>query len=150
MYRVPLVGPIWRYGGLAELFRLMTLLVKRQVPLPEALRWTAGSLRYPDLSKACRSVAAGVEAGSPLPECLARDRAFPATVVPVIAWGQQSSGLAAALQATAEMFESRARARHALLEAVLPTVILLFIGGTVLLVVSGLFLPLLSLIRALT
>jgi type II secretory pathway component PulF len=58
--------------------------------------------------------------------------------------------VAAAFRAGAEMFDARVRIGVSLVHAVLPPVIFLFIIGAVSFLVTGLFLPLISLIQNLT
>ena len=65
---------------------MMRLFVENQVPLPEALRLTAGSLRNADLAATCRAVAAEVEGGRVLSESLAGRSQFPARLTPLIEW----------------------------------------------------------------
>src|SRR5690606_9019751 len=63
---VPLLGPIWRWSAVAEMARLMSSLVGRGVPLPEALRLTSAGVSNAHLADVCRELAAGVEQGREL------------------------------------------------------------------------------------
>jgi type II secretory pathway component PulF len=117
--RVPLVGPLLRWSHLAQFSRLMGLLLEQQVPLPDALRLAAGGLRDANLSRACRGAADDVERGRSLDESLSSHRQFPASLIPVVQWGQQANALAEAFRAAAELFEGRARLHHAPLYALL-------------------------------
>ncbi len=150
LYAVPLLGPMWRWAGLFNLSRMMALLVSQQVPLPNALRLAAAGLRERDLQAACREAAEELEAGRLLSECLGEFWQFPPSLRPLVAWGEQTSNVAAAFRAGAEMFDARVRIGVSLVHAVLPPVIFLFIIGAVSFLVTGLFLPLILLIRNLT
>ncbi|MFH1921624.1 MAG: type II secretion system F family protein [Planctomycetota bacterium] len=150
LYAVPLIGPMWRWAGLANFARLMTLLLGHQVPLPKALRLTAAGLREADLSAACLRAADEVEAGRSLSEVLADFWQFPPTLRPLVAWGEETSNPAAAFRAGVEMFEGRVGVRVPLLQAVLPPIVFVLILGTVGFVVIALFMPLIQLITTLS
>jgi len=150
LYAVPLIGPMWRWAGLANFARLMTLLLGHQVPLPKALRLTAAGLREADLSAACLRAADEVEAGRSLSDVLADFWQFPPTLRPLVAWGEATSNPAAAFRAGVEMFESRVTVRVPLLQAVLPPIVFVTILGTVGFVVTALFMPLIQLITTLS
>jgi len=149
LYAVPVLGRLWKYHGLAQCSRLMGLLVELQVPLPEALRLTADALQEHSLRKACRQVAANIEAGAPLAEALAWSPAFPARLRPLVEWGQRALALDQSFRASAEMFEGEIGVRRTLLDAIALPVIFVVIAGFVALVVIGLMIPLISLISKL-
>ena len=72
LYWVPLVGPIWRFRGLAEFSRLMEVLLGLKVPLPQALRAVGAGVREGDLRVAARARAEMVESGTPLSDAMKR------------------------------------------------------------------------------
>jgi type II secretory pathway component PulF len=150
VYRLPMVGPLLRWSHLAQFARLMGLLLEQQVPLPDALRVTAVGLRSGNLARACCRAADDTEKGRPLDESLAARRQFPASLIPVIQWGQRAPALPDAFRAAAEMFEGRSRAQGTVLEIMmLPVmffVILVFVGFFII----ALFLPLIALIQKLS
>ena len=98
----------------------------------------------------CCRVADDVEQGRALDETLAARRQFPASLIPVIQWGQQAPALADAFRAAAEMFEGRVRSQGTLMEAMLLPImflaILIFVGFFVI----AMFMPLFSLITKLS
>ena len=150
LYRVPMVGPLLRWSHLAQFSRLMGMLLEQQVALPDALRLTAAGSRDANLARGCRRVADDVEQGRVLYESMAARRQFPASLIPVIRWGQQAPALPDAFRAAAEMFEGRVRSQGTLLETMLLPImflaILIFVGFFVI----AMFLPLISLITRLS
>jgi type II secretory pathway component PulF len=128
----------------------MGLLLEQQVPLPDALRVTAVGLRDGNLARGCCRAADDTEKGRPLDESLAARRQFPASLIPVIQWGQRAPALPDAFRAAAEMFEGRSRAQGTVLEIMmLPVmfcIILVFVGFFII----ALFLPMISLIQKLS
>ena len=150
VYRVPLVGPLLRWSHLAQFARLMGLLLEQQVPLPDALRVTAVGLPSGSLARGCWRAADDVEKGRPLGESLAAQRQFPASLIPVIQWGQQAPALPDAFRSAAEMFEGRSRAQSMLLETMVLPVMFLVIVTFVGFFIIAMFLPLIALISKLS
>jgi type II secretory pathway component PulF len=150
LYRLPIVGPIWRFRGLAEFSRLMGLLLELNVPLPQALRAVAVGLREGDLRAAARSVAEQVESGVPFSEAMARRREFPTTFKPLVQWGEQTPALADAFRGTAQMCEGRLRFQGLFADAVLLPVMLAVVVFFVAVFMVSFMLPLISLIQRLS
>jgi type IV pilus assembly protein PilC len=150
LYTVPLVGPVARWTGLLNFSRLMALLLGQRIPLPKALRMAGAGLREADLSAACRGAARQVEGGHPLTESLSQFWQFPPSLRPLVSWAEGASDPAAAFRAGAEVFEGRVQMSIALLETILPPVAFVFILAAVGFLISGLMLPLISLIQSLS
>lgn len=151
LYWVPVLGPMWRWVGLSNFCRMMALLTGQQLPLPRALRLTAAGLRETDLAAACREAADEIEGGRSLSECLADFWQFPPSLRPLVEWAERTSNPVAAFQAGTEMFEGRVRVFVPLLQTILPPVVFLLVFATVfLLVIVGLFMPLIDLISCLS
>jgi type II secretory pathway component PulF len=147
---VPVVGPLLRWGALAEFCQLMAILLEGQVPLPEALRLAGAGVSSARLAKGCRWAAKEVEGGSPLDGVLTGAGQFPPSMTVLVAWGRQTGAPAEAFRAAAEMFEGRTQSQGSLLEAVLPPVAFLVLISLVGLWITALFLPLISLISNLS
>ena len=147
---VPIVGPMWYWTRLAEFARLMQLLLGQQVPLPSALALTAEGVEDPSLAAGCRRLAADVEAGGLLSESLARRSPFPASLVPLVRWGERIQSPSEAFGAAVDLFERHALAYASLLEMVLPPLTFLFVLISVGTVVFALFIPLFPFIPSLS
>jgi type II secretory pathway component PulF len=150
LYKIPMLGPLVRWSQIAHFARLMGLLTEQSVPLPDALRLTSGGLRDANLALGCRRAAEDVDAGQPLVGSLAAKPQFPASMIPLVGWGQQTPALPDAFRAIAEMFEGRVRSQGSLLAAFLLPVMFLTIITVVGLIVIAMFLPLISLIQKLS
>jgi type II secretory pathway component PulF len=150
LYRIPMMGPLLRWGHAAEFARLMSMLLDQQVPLPDALRLTSEGLRDADLAWGCRRLAEDIDNGQVLYERMAAMRQFPSSMIPLIEWGQRTPALPDGFRAAAEMFEGRVRSQGSLLTAILLPIMLLFIVGFIGMFVTAMFLPLISLIDKLS
>lgn len=149
-YRLPIVGPLWRWQSLVDFSRLMHLLLDRRVPIAEALRLTAAGLRWSDLAEVSRACAVDVEKGMGLSESMAKYADFPASIHPVIGSGMQTQQPAEAFAAAADMYQRRAGVDATQWEAILPPMILVFVAVGLGLLVLAMFLPLIKLISSLT
>lgn len=143
---VPLFGPLWHWSGVAQWTRLLGLLVQYRVPLPEALRLAADGSRDANVAQVSRRLADGAEQGRQLSEMLAGTYRLPASLVPLLRWGEQSSALDEALRSSSEMLEGRVLLRANLLRVILPPLALLLIAVAVGLLVAALLLPMVQLL----
>jgi type II secretory pathway component PulF len=150
LYKMPMVGPVFRWSHLAEFGRLTGLLLDQQVPLPDALRLASEGLRDGNLASACRGVADEVGNGRVLFESMADRWQFPVSMIPVIEWGQRAPALPDAFRAVAEMFEGRVRSQSSLLKALMLPVMFLTITVFVGVFVLAMMLPMISLIQKLS
>lgn len=149
-YRLPILGPLWRWQSLVDFSRLMQLFLERQAPIGQALRWTADGLRWSDLAEVCRACAGDVDSGSSFSSCLARYRDFPVSIRPVIESGLAAQDAAAGFAAAADMYRRRAGVDATLWESILPPLILLFVAASLGFLVVAVLMPMTQLISALT
>jgi type II secretory pathway component PulF len=147
---VPLVGVLWHWSGVAELTRLWAILLEQQVPLPETLRLAAEGASDPALREVSRELARGVEGGRSLGELLSARQVLPDSLEPILGWGERTGRLAEACRLASEMFEGRVQLRSELLRSVLPPLLFVFVGILLVVVVVGLYLPMVSLISGLS
>lgn len=138
---VPLFGALWHWTGVSELTRLLAALVGQRVPLPEALRLAADGVHDANVGQVSRMLADGVEQGQPLSELLDSTYRLPATLVPIVRWGEQSGELSEAFRLAGEMFEGRVRMRSELVISVVPPIIFVTIAMLAMVIIVGLYAP---------
>jgi type II secretory pathway component PulF len=146
----PLLGPLWYWLAIAEWSGLVAVLVRYQVTLPDALRLAADGVRNAYVGHLSLQLAEGVSAGKTLSQSMSAQRGMPRSIVPLIRWGEQTGTLADALSAGSDMFQNRVRRRSLLLQLSLPPALFIVIACSVLFIVTSLFLPLFTLIQALS
>lgn len=147
---VPFVGPMYKWLGLSEWLRLMSLLVKHEIPLAESLQLAAAGAGKAYIHDFSQRLADRVARGEPLTSALTDQSETPVSLVPLIAWGDKSQRLAEAFALAADMLEDRVDRRSLLLQSILPSVVFITIGCAVLLVAGGIFVPLHGLLHGLT
>ena len=147
---LPLVGVLWHWCGVAELARLMAVLVEDGVPLATSLRLAAAAAHDANMREVGGSLAAGVEQGGRLSERLAATPRLPASLVPIVRWGERTGQLPESLRVAAEMFEGRLQMRAELVRTILPPLVFVAVASGVLFLLAALFLPMISLIQGLS
>lgn len=147
---LPLIGPLWHWGGSSELLRALALLLEHRLPLPQALQLTADGLADAALAKHCRQLAERTEQGMELSRAMQKSPVLPASIFPIVRSGERAGNLPAALRAAAEMLESRLSTQSSLVMFLAPTVIFFIVVGMAIMLVVGFMVPMLSLIQGLT
>lgn len=146
----PLFGIVLRWASVARATRWLELLITHDTPLDEALNLAADALGDADAAMACRRYSRGVRHGRALSKLVAEDRAWPATLSAILAWGERNNCLAESFAVSSVLLQTWVTQRATLLQVVLPPIALIMIGAMVAAMVVAAFLPLLSLLSYLT
>jgi type II secretory pathway component PulF len=147
---MPVLGPVWQASGVAQWMGLLRVLLTHGVTLPDALRLAGHGAHNAAIGQTSLRLADGVVRGRPLSQLLMSQPALPATLVPLVQWGEQAESLRDAFQLGQDMFEERARARAGMIQAILPPLLFIGVGCMVIFIVVGLFMPLINLISQLS
>jgi type II secretory pathway component PulF len=147
---VPVVGVLWHWSGVAELARLLAALVEYGVPLPESLRLAAAAVRDANLSQVSLGLATEVERGRSLSELIAVTPRMPASLGPLVRWGERAGQLDEAFRVAAEMFEGRLQLRAELVRSILPPLVFVAVASGVFFLLASLYLPLVAMIQGLS
>ena len=147
---VPLVGRIWHWSGVAEFSRWLSLLLRAEVPLAEALRTASQQVENGDLCSTGERLARRVEAGESLVSAARALGDWPLSSLPLLDWGSRTGTLPDALIATAEMLEGRARSRARWIRLTASPITFVIIGVTIIGVFASLIIPNLQLLSALS
>lgn len=147
---IPVIGPLWHWLCLMEWMALVRVLLRNGMTLLDALRCSSEGVSNKNITQISQSLADGVARGRTLSQAMASERQVPATLVPLIHWGEHVGALDDSLELGCEMLADRVRMRAFWLHAALPPIVFLSIACAVLTIVSAVFLPLISLISNLT
>jgi len=132
-WRIPAAGPLWRPAEMADFCRTLCMLLKTNVPMPEALRLLQSVSGNAAVSEAAAHLAAAAERGEPFSDAILRETDFPRDVAWQIASGEASGRLAESMELLAASFEERTERLAVALEAWLE---IAFLIALALLVVS--------------
>jgi len=147
---VPLFGAMWQSTAVADWSGLLSVLLRHEIPLPDALRMAGHGIHNAHVGSVSLRLADGVARGRQLSQLMFSQRAIPSSLIPLVEWGEQSGALSESFRVGREMYGKRAVMRAALIQAVIPPLAMVSIGCVVLFVVFGLYAPMLNLISALS
>ena len=139
---VPFAGQLWIWNAQHSFASLLSELVGARLPLDDALRCTASSLRDQNLARAARIVTRKCAQGATLSQGLAESIHFDRSLAGLAAWGEANDLLPAALRQAAGHYEQEIEQHVAFLRRVAPPVLYVGVLGTILLFVFALFVPL--------
>lgn len=147
---MPLFGGLSQATAIAEWTGLLNVLLKHEVPLPDALRLAGHGMRNAYIGDVSLRLADGVARGRSLSQMMFSFRALPSSLIPLLEWGEQSGTLSESFGVGREMFEKRAGMRAGLIQFIIPPLLFIWVGCTVSFVVAVTFLPLFNLISMLS
>jgi type II secretory pathway component PulF len=147
---LPIVGPILRWRELIAWGGALGTLIEHQAPLDEALSYAAAGARDAGLARETLTLAVAVRQGKTLSSCVRAQRRFPATLAPLLAWGEQSQTLAEAFGIATEYWRDRLAACFRIARGVLPPLAFGFVVMVAVMMVGMFLLPLLWFIEALS
>lgn len=148
--RVPLFGEARRSAALGEFCRLLSMLVKNDVGLPEAIRLAAGSVRDADLREASFELGKRVEAGESLTDAATHIGRFPQDMLHLFRWADRGEDFAEGLQNAGDVLNAQSRVHSHTLAIVCEPAVTIAIGLSVGLTVIALFMPLVKLLNDLS
>jgi type IV pilus assembly protein PilC len=150
--RLPLVGATLRRSLVSRWCDAVRLGVEGGMDLPRAMRTGADAVGSPRLSRDVERLAARVESGQPLSGVPDRGL-IPATVLAAVELASRQGGpgaLPEVLGTLAQMYRQQARARTALIPAVLTPLLLAVLTVIIGFVIVGMFAPFITLIQSIT
>ncbi len=148
--RIPLLGPVIRWRAVALWSRLMELMLMDGTTVPEALQFTAAGVRDANLKAESVRLSNAVAGGQKLADAISRSRRLPASLAPIVRWGEDSGALPEAFRTAGNMFEDRAQLRAAVLLSSLPPILFVVVALGALILLNALLSPLFHLIRGLS
>jgi general secretion pathway protein F len=144
LLRLPLVGRVAHLSALSRFCRTLSTLVAGAIPVDRALRIVAPVVGNLVISEHIDAAAARVVEGTALSEALRAHAEIPATLIQMVAVGEESGKLDYILEKMAEAIDGEIEARLSRLLSLLEPVIILFMGMVVAGIVVSVLLPLLD------
>ncbi|MCL2349580.1 MAG: type II secretion system F family protein [Planctomycetaceae bacterium] len=150
-YSIPLLGRIGRSLMTCRILGQMAFLLHQQVPLPMALEQCARTIRNRAYRRECLSAAENARSGKTLTEIVIRYyRLFPAWLAPMLARNPSGESISRSFFRASKTAEQQKESILMLIQSlvfpVLLIVFIMFVG----LMISAMFMPLISLISELS
>lgn len=145
---IPLVGSMICDSLRARFLRAMAFAVHSGLPLPEALRLSAGATASPGLVREADRTAAEVEQGRDLYDVSQNLRLIPAMFGFLVRVRADGASLRDALVQLSKAYESRAMHSQSMLRGWVAPVSIVLVGLVIAVLILSMFLPLISIINA--
>lgn len=147
---LPIIGAMYRLTALSEYARLLALMLETEVPLPQAVVWSAAGTNDADLQECSEDVAARLRWGDDPVAASQAVPGLPAHMQQMLRWCAHGSEGAEPLRSMANLLEIRAKSLSMialpLMEPVLMTAAIASVGFYVVCI----FLPLIKLLNDLS
>ena len=148
--KAPVFGNLNHKVALARFSRTLGTLLSSGVGILQALETCAGAVDNEIIGDAILEARARIREGDLIAAPLQRSKMFPPMVVQMITIGQESGSLEQMLAKIADFYEAEVDAALESLTAAIEPVMIVFMGGAVGFIVISMFLPLVSVVNALT
>lgn len=148
MLRLPIVGPIVMKATLARFARSFAMASRSGVPISQAMTVVARTVDNAWVGARIEQMRDGVERGESLSRCAATTGVFTPVVLQMISVGEETGELDSLLLDIAAMYERETDYAIKGLSSAIEPVMLLIIGGMVLVLALGVFMPMWSMGQA--
>jgi len=143
---LPVIGPLARQAALARLSRTLSIALTAGMPMLETLAIIARVCGNDYLTRRMLRLRDRVERGEPLSRAAAGVRMFPPLVLQMIAVGEETGELPQLLDEVAGFYEREVEYSLSTLSAAIEPILIVLIGGMVLILALGVFLPMWNMI----
>lgn len=143
--RLPLFSKIYRLRDLVQFCCILARLVDAGIPLLDALRLTAGTLRCQEMLELTNKLVLNVRQGKHMADLLRASRIFPREGAEMISVGEESGQLDRMLQYVTRMFRNELEDQLNRLTHMIEPLLILALAGLIGLVASGVMLPIIDL-----
>ena len=139
--RIPIAGPIVVNATLARFARSFGLAIRSGVPAVQALTIVAGTLDNEHMGRKIAAMREGVERGESLRRTAAAAGIFTPMVLQMLAVGEEAGELDEMMSEIAELYQRDVEYSLKNLASQIEPVLIVALGGLVLLLALGVFLP---------
>ncbi|MHB0912426.1 MAG: type II secretion system F family protein [Armatimonadota bacterium] len=148
--KAPVFGSLNHRISLARFARTLATLLISGVPILQALETVAGTVSNEIISDAILEARSRIREGDRIGDPLQKSKLFPPMVVQMIGIGEESGALDHMLTKIADFYEAEVDASLQSLTAAIEPLMIVFLGTAVGFIVIAMFMPLLTVISALS
>ncbi len=148
--KAPVFGKLNHKIAIARFARTLGTLLASGVPILSAMETVAGTVANEIIGEAILNARARIREGDRIGDPLQKSKLFPPMVVQMITIGEESGALDPMLAKVADFYEAEVDAALDSLTAAIEPVLIVFLGFAVGFIVISIFLPLVSVIGALS
>ncbi|MCJ7674005.1 MAG: type II secretion system F family protein [Sedimentisphaerales bacterium] len=147
---VPVFGRVYHSSMLSRMAEAMAMMVAAGCDMPACLRLAAGASGSEKLLTEAETLAGQIEQGANILEAGQLCRTLPRLFLYSIQLGAQRNELQDNLYSLGQMYAEQARYGQARLQAALLPLMLIVVGGVLAMAIMAMFLPLISVVSALS
>jgi type II secretory pathway component PulF len=146
--KIPLIGDLVLKGAMARFTKMFETLNRSGLPILQTLNTVAGAVGNVVIESRVRNVASGVEGGQGIAGAMKKHHIFPPMVIQMISIGEQSGSLDDMLGSVANHYD--VEVEHAIkgLTSMIEPILTLVLGGAVVIMALGIFLPMWDMVGA--
>jgi type II secretory pathway component PulF len=146
--KIPVIGDLIRKSAMARFTTMFETLNRSGLPILQTLNTVASAVGNIVIEKTIKEVAVGVEKGQGIAGAMKRHELFPPMVTRMIAIGEQSGSLDDMLGSVANHFDVEVEYAIEGLTSMIEPILTLVLGGAVVIMAFGIFLPMWDLVGA--
>jgi len=139
--RIPVTGLIVRNAALSRITRSLTISLQAGLPMNETLNTVSSSIGNAFLAEKMSQLGVGIERGESLFKSAHATNLFTPLALQMIGLGEQTGSLPELLNEVADYYKSEVDYDLANLSAALEPILMIAVGGIVLVLALGIFLP---------
>ena len=136
--RLPLFGPIFRFGIIVQFCRTFASLLDSGIPIVEGLKTTSDTLTNEAVKKSIKDVVEKVVAGEQLSENLAEISIFTSLMISLFRIGEQTGNMSESIALVADIYEQQLEDRIEWMTSMIEPVLIISLGGIIGFVAWGL------------
>ncbi len=146
--RVPVTGLIVRNAALSRITRSLTISLDAGLPMNETLHTVSSSIGNAYLAEKMSELSLGIERGESLFRSAHSTKLFTPLALQMIGLGEETGALPELLNEVANYYKSEVDYDLANLSAALEPILMIAVGGIVLVLALGIFLPMWDMVGA--
>ncbi|MBN1894339.1 type II secretion system F family protein [bacterium] len=146
--KIPLIGNLALKSAMARFTRMFETLNRSGMPIIQTLSTVAAAVGNVVIEKQIKAVALGVEKGEGISGSMKKYNLFPPMVIRMISIGEQSGSLDNMLSSVADHYDVEVDYAIKGLTSMIEPILTVVIGGAVVVMALGIFLPMWNMIGA--
>jgi type II secretory pathway component PulF len=147
---MPIIGAMYRLAALSEFANLLALMLESEVPLAQAVVWSAAGTNDADLRQSSEDIAARLRWGDDPHDIAQTAAGLPSHLQQMLRWAAQGAAGAEPLRSMAKLLQLRAKSLSLIALPVLEPILLIVAVMSIVAYTVVIFMPLIKLLNDLS
>jgi MSHA biogenesis protein MshG len=145
--KIPLIGNILKQVILARFARIFAMMIQSGVPISQSLALASRVVNNAYISQSILFIRSGVEHGESITKTATKAKLFPPMILQMLGVGEETGAIDKLLLEVAKYYEEEIKYNLDHLSEMMEPILLSFMGGLVLVLALGVFLPMWNMIQ---